>query len=349
LPEPPTDHFEMDSLTGKVVPVSLDTLLLKDSVAANLLKEITFSDLTIAILSGAIISINGDTTNAQIIAAGTGLAIMDAGGTHTFSIDGTVVTLTGTQSLTNKTLDNTNSIAADAIDSATLDDARLSTNVVLENIGNTYGVFLNNFVSALMRIPLSATPTIAVDGDFAIDTDVTDFSHGIIKYFDGEELGVVSMPIAQFVTPTDGDVIAYNATNDEFELTPGGGGGGVGNFTWGASDEDSQLNTGLLYTTEAAASTITLNSVVISLKNAPTGVSGIEVDILKEDGENDNTFATIFTTRPTIDQNDFTSQTADIQAEIIAATTWDANTRLQLVLTLNDSSFGATGIKVTLT
>lgn len=100
----PTSSFEMDALTGKVTPVSLDTLLLKDSAAANELKEITFGNLETAILSGAIISINSDTTAAQIIAAGTGLGIVDAGATHTLSIDSTVATLTGVQTLENKTL-----------------------------------------------------------------------------------------------------------------------------------------------------------------------------------------------------------------------------------------------------
>jgi len=93
------------------------------------------------------------------------------------------------------------------------------------NQANTFGAFLNSFVSSTMRIPLSATPIMAVDGDFAIDTTVTDFSHGILKYFDGEELGVVSMPIAQFTTPADGAVPTYSAANDEFELIAGGGGG----------------------------------------------------------------------------------------------------------------------------
>ena len=49
-------------------------------------------------------SINADTTPAQIIAAGTGLGIVDSGATHTLSIDSTVVTLDATQTLTNKTL-----------------------------------------------------------------------------------------------------------------------------------------------------------------------------------------------------------------------------------------------------
>lgn len=31
-------------------------------------------------------------------------------------------------------------------------------------------------------------------------------------------MGVVAMPIGQFTSPTNGYVVAYNATNDEFEL-----------------------------------------------------------------------------------------------------------------------------------
>ena len=54
--------------------------------------------------AGAIISINSDSTPDQIIAAGTGLGIVDTGATHTLSIDSTVVTLTDAQVLENKTL-----------------------------------------------------------------------------------------------------------------------------------------------------------------------------------------------------------------------------------------------------
>jgi len=57
-----------------------------------------------AAAGGGIASINADTTAAQIIAAGTGLGIVDVGATHTLSIDSTVATLTGVQTLTNKTL-----------------------------------------------------------------------------------------------------------------------------------------------------------------------------------------------------------------------------------------------------
>lgn len=58
---------------------------------------------TITDLQG-VTTINADATAAQIIAAGTGLGLVDAGATHTLSIDATVATLTGAQILTNKTL-----------------------------------------------------------------------------------------------------------------------------------------------------------------------------------------------------------------------------------------------------
>lgn len=78
------------------------------------------------------------------------------------------------------------------------------------------------------EIPNDAAPTVNADGEIALDTTVTDFSHGIIKYYGGEELAIVALPVAELITPTDGHVVAYNATNDEFELVsaPGGGLGG---------------------------------------------------------------------------------------------------------------------------
>jgi len=70
-----------------------------------------------------------------------------------------------------------------------------------------------------LAIPFSAAPTVDADGEVAVDTTVTDFSHGVMKYFGGEEMGVVAMPIAEFTSPTAGDFPSYNATNDEFEMT----------------------------------------------------------------------------------------------------------------------------------
>lgn len=86
-----------------------------------------------------------------------------------------------------------------------------------------------------LEIPNSAAPTVDADGEIAIDTSVADFSHGVLKYYGGEELAVVALPIAELTTPTNGHVVAYNSTNDEFELVAASGGSGkLVNF-WHAS------------------------------------------------------------------------------------------------------------------
>ena len=117
-------------------------------------------------------------------------------------------------------------------------------------------------------------------------------------------------------------------------------------YTWAASDEDSPLSTGLLYTTEAAVVARNVRNAAFSLKNAPTG-NTMEFDILKETGINTNSFATIFSTRPTIMINEFTSTTS-IPVPMLSDTMWESGRRLQIVLVTNDSNFAATGVKGTI-
>lgn len=77
------------------------------------------------------------------------------------------------------------------------------------------------------ELPNSAAPTVNADGEIAIDTTVADFAAGVIKYYATSEMGVVAMPVAQFGTPVDGAVPAYNATTDQFELVTLAGTGDV--------------------------------------------------------------------------------------------------------------------------
>lgn len=118
-------------------------------------------------------------------------------------------------------------------------------------------------------------------------------------------------------------------------------------FTWAASDEDTPLSIGLLYTTEAASATRPIADVILTVKNAGTSTNKVTVDVLKETGVNTNIFATIFSTLPKIDQNEFTSQTTTIPP-VISDATWEIQRRLQLVLTNNDAAFIASGLKVSL-
>lgn len=118
-------------------------------------------------------------------------------------------------------------------------------------------------------------------------------------------------------------------------------------LVYAASDEDSPLSVGLLYTTEASSINRTINNIQLSLKNAPTGTS-VTVDMQKETGINTNSFATIFSTLPTVDITEFTSQTAAIPP-VLSDNAWEMGKRLQIILTINDTNFAATGLKVTLT
>ena len=67
-------------------------------------------------------------------------------------------------------------------------------------------------------MPSAAIPTVDSDGEIAYDTTVADFSTGVIRFYGTEEQGIVTMPIGEFIAPSDGQLVAYNATNDEFEL-----------------------------------------------------------------------------------------------------------------------------------
>lgn len=72
------------------------------------------------------------------------------------------------------------------------------------------------------ELPNSATPTVDADGEIAVDNTVANFSHGLAKFFSGEEQTVISVPTANLPS-TDGHVLKYNATNDEFEFGAGSG------------------------------------------------------------------------------------------------------------------------------
>jgi len=134
--------------------------------------------------------------------------------------------------------------------------------------------------------------------------------------------------------------------NDETNKTKGVLLSNLPILTYAASDEDAPLSVGILYTTEAAILQRTIKNIIATLKNTPTG-SSITIDIQKETGVNTNSFATILSTLLTININDFTSQTATVPV-VVSDDTWEAERRIQIILTTTDTNFAATGLKVTL-
>jgi hypothetical protein len=76
--------------------------------------------------------------------------------------------------------------------------------------------------AASLEIPNGGTPTVDVAGEIAVDTTITDHT-GLITYHDGvEALFVIALPTGN-LSSVDGAVIAYNATNNEFEMVAQGG------------------------------------------------------------------------------------------------------------------------------
>lgn len=119
---------------------------------------------------------------------------------------------------------------AQAVSAVSTDDA------YLKNDGDT-GTGVYDFGSAdSLEIPNSATPTVNVAGEIAIDTTITDHT-ALIRYYGAEELIVPAVPTDKFTT-VDGHVIVYNATNNEFEMAAPAGGGDV---TGDSASADKEL------------------------------------------------------------------------------------------------------------
>lgn len=126
-------------------------------------------------------------------------------------------------------------------------------------------------------VPLDAL--ILGNGKITIDTSVTDWSHGIFKYYAGEELGVVAMPLAKFTTPANGAVPTYNSTNDEFDLTVPAGGGNVSkvgtpvNNQVGVWTGDGTIEGDTDLTFDTATNTLTVGGPVVATSLSVSGAS----------------------------------------------------------------------------
>lgn len=67
-------------------------------------------------------------------------------------------------------------------------------------------------------LPFSQSPTVDANGEIALDTNVSHFFGGVIRYFSATEMFIVAMPVQWLNSPVEGRAVVYNAANDEFEL-----------------------------------------------------------------------------------------------------------------------------------
>lgn len=204
---------------------------------------LSFSDLFLA-TGGLINFANGNwvaTHSSGILTVSTGDLRVTTAGTNSAS----VVTVGGTQTLTAKSLTSPTITGTPTAAGSTWADLGTVTTVVISG-GSINGTAIGQSTSAAgkftdlvatssadfstattLTVPVSAAPSVTSNGQLAVDTTVTDFANGVITYYATAAMGVVAMPITQFASPLDGAVPTYNAANDRFELTVGGGGGGA--------------------------------------------------------------------------------------------------------------------------
>lgn len=80
------------------------------------------------------------------------------------------------------------------------------------------------------ELPNAAAPTVNATGEIALDTTITDHTP-LLRYYSGtEEMLVIAIPNDQ-LTSTDGHLISYNATDNEFEMVAAGATDNLGNHT----------------------------------------------------------------------------------------------------------------------
>jgi len=186
-------------------------------------------DIDAAYVGQVSITSLGTIANGTWGSSATTIAVLSGGTGVTTSTGTTNVVLSNSPTIVTPTIASfvnaTHNHQAAAGGGTLLSTAALSDtgDITYLNTANVFGAFNQDFTSATMRIPVSAAPTMAVNGDFALDTTVTDFDEGVLKYFSTVEYGIVAMPITEFGTPTNNDVITYDSTLNNFKLAPAAG------------------------------------------------------------------------------------------------------------------------------
>ena len=194
---------------------------------------------------------NTMTTGGQLTLDVVGTAIGAAGainfGTDTAAIWATATELMGTSTVDIKwnAAGNDHIFQSNAVTQATIDDTgidiitgneyminaasvlnatTLGSSVVgssLTSVGTLSGLLATGVIdfgsSTSFEITNSATPTVDLIGEIALDTTVTGYHQGLMTYYGTETNYLVSLPTSNLTT-TDGHIVAYNAANDEFEM-----------------------------------------------------------------------------------------------------------------------------------
>jgi hypothetical protein len=124
-----TAILDEDNLTSN----SATSLATQQSIKAYVDAQVTAQDFDFSADSGGALSIDLD-SEAMTFTGGTGIDTSGSGNAVTFAIDSTVATLTGSQTLTNKTLTSPD------INGGTVDGATIATSNITVGAGKTLNV-----------------------------------------------------------------------------------------------------------------------------------------------------------------------------------------------------------------
>ena len=184
-----------------------DRLLGRVTAGAGDIEEVVFTDFAQSILDDIDEATFKATVNLEI---GTDVQAFDATLTALAGLNGTagIVVQTAADTFTKRTITGTANEITITDGDGVAGAPTISLPATIDLGGKTS-----------FEIPNSAAPTVNTDGEIAIDTTVADVSHGVLKYYGGEELAVIAVPIAELTGMVDGDVIKYNSTADEFQIS----------------------------------------------------------------------------------------------------------------------------------
>jgi hypothetical protein len=173
----------------------------------------------------------------------------------------------------------------------------------------TAGDVINFGDATSFEIPNNAAPTLTVTGQIALDTNITDYSDGLLCYRSGSTTyGVVAVETSDLASPTDAFVVSYDATDDKFKLTTLPVAGSIGIISASLPGTVSAFDGTLRW---YPPTTITLSGVFISCGTAPTGDAVFNI---KKNGVD------IFTSpKPTVEAGDNISTLLSISVSLTTA------------------------------
>jgi hypothetical protein len=311
----------------------------QQSIKAYVDANITAQDLDVTDGTNSI-AIDLDSESLSLL-GGTGLTSTASGNDVTFAIDSTVATLTGTQTLTNKTIDVDNS----TVSNIEVDNFKASA-IVLES----EGIGANDNDTSL---PTSAAVKDYVDANItAQDLDITDGSTTIAIDLDSETLsllggtGVTSTASGNGVTFAIGQAVG-TSDNVQFNQVTGALVGNASTATALATARAIALSGDVVGTANfdgtagiSISTTIQANSVALGTDTTGDYVSslvaGTGVTLANNSGETATPTITIGQAVGTTDDVVFNTVTADLTGNASTATA------LETARTIGGTSFDGT-------